>query len=597
MIVGIDLGTTHSLIAYLDSGLPIVLADRDGRRLLPSALWARPDEAPAIGASALRARAVDPANVIVSSKRLMGRRGGEVATEGLAYTVTGRSGEPAQILAGGREWLPEEVAAEFLRRLKEEAEAVLEETVDRAVITVPAYFHDAQRQATKRAGELAGLQVERIVNEPTAAALAYGLNRLGESARVAVFDLGGGTFDLSLLQLADGVFEVVATNGNTQLGGDDLDQALVDWLQEELAANRGIALSIWADAPSLARLRDAAREIREKLSTTEQATLRLPFVGAEGGVEMVLDRERVETICRPVLEQTRIHCLRALQDAGWQPEELDAVILVGGTTRMPLVRRMAAEWFKREPDISQNPDEAVAAGAAIQAGVLDGQMRDVVLLDVTPLSLGIETFGGLMNVLIPRNSTIPTKAGELFTNAVANQTAMVIRILQGERELAKDNWQLGEFTLEFPPAPRGQARVGVQFSIDANGILEVLVRNTATGEEEKVEIRSAIEISDEQVETMLEDSLEHAFEDMNERIFREARMKAEEMLPAVEAGLQTCGEVLSQEEQQAIEQAVAEVQGAIAAKATNRLKTATEQLDEATQNLAAIMLERVLGGG
>jgi len=594
MIVGIDLGTTNSLIASLDAGMPIVLADREGRRLTPSAVWAKPDAAPVIGRAALRARAVDPANVLVSTKRLMGRRGGETETDGLTYEVTGRTGEPAQIVAGGREWLPEEVAAEILKHLKAEAEAVLEEPIDRAVITVPAYFHDGQRNATKRAGELAGLQVERIVNEPTAAALAYGLDRLGEQSKIAVYDFGGGTFDLSLLQLANGVFEVAATNGNTRLGGDDLDAAFVSHLQQRLAKEHQINEVTWQDGISQARLQDTARDLRERLSDVDESLLRLPFLAEGAGVELSVTRAELESVCRPVVERTRAHGMRALQDAGWQTSDLDAVILVGGTTRMPLVRQLVGDWFEREPDARQNPDEAVAAGAAIQAGVLDGRMQDVVLLDVTPLSLGIETFGGLMNVIIPRNSTIPIKAGELFTNAVANQTAMQIRVLQGERELAMDNWPLGEFTIEFPPAPRGQARVGVQFTLDANGILQVLVRDVHSGEEKVVEITSAIEISDEQVESMLEDSLEHAFEDMSERIFRESKLKAEEMLPAVEAGLQTCGQVLTREERAEIEAALVEVQTAVKEHAANRLKAAVNQLDEATQNLASIMLDRVM---
>jgi molecular chaperone DnaK len=434
--------------------------------------------------------------------------------------------------------------------------------VTRAVITVPAYFNDAQRNATKRAGELAGLTVERIVNEPTAAALAYGLDRLRERSKIAVYDLGGGTFDISILELSAGVFHVLSTNGNTRLGGDDIDAALVANLAERIPGAH--------DAGLLARLREAAVEAKHRLTESDEAVVELPFAAGRESISLLLSREDLERIAAPIVERTRAHCLRALADAKLTPAELDEIILVGGQTRMPLVRRLVAEIFGKPANISQNPDEAVAVGAVIQAGILSGAVQNVVLLDITPLSLGIETFGGLMSVIIPRNSTIPIKRGEMFTNAVSGQRSMLVRVLQGERELARDNWELGKFDLEFEQAPKGHARVGVQFEIDANGILRVLARDTKTGHEHTVEVSSAVDVSDEAVEKMLEDSLEHAFEDMNDRAFTEAKLKAGEMLPAVRIALDQIGGELSAEEKRTIATRVAEVEAAIATGAAEK---------------------------
>jgi len=524
MIVGIDLGTTNSLIGAMDAGFPVLFADAEGRRLRPSAVAF--DEtveacAPTVGWPALA-----HGGAVTSIKREMGN----------ATRHHGRT--------------PEEVSALILADLKATAEQALGVEVREAVITVPAYFNDAQRAATKRAGELAGLEVRRLLAEPTAAALAYGLDKLGEHSKVAVYDLGGGTFDISVLELAGGVFQVLATHGDTKLGGDDLDAAIA----ESLGISRGDA--------------KAAKE------------------GGE-----VAD---VDDICSPILERTRGHCLRALSDAGVEAGDLDAVVLVGGATRMPLVRRLVAEIFGREPNVSQHPDEAVAIGAVLQAGILDGSVQNVTLLDVTPLSLGIETFGGLMNVLIPRNTTIPVKQGEMFTNAVAGQTAMRIAVLQGERELAKDNWRLGEFDVAFTPAPKGQARVGVQFEIDADGILHVLARDVATGADTVVEIRSAVDVAEEAVEEMIGASVEHAFEDMADRQFAEAKLKAEEMLPAIDMAFQKLGAELSAEERTRIEALVAEVRAAIANPNLQRLKKKIAELDDATQELATLLLESLM---
>ena len=462
---------------------------------------------------------------------------------------------------------------------------------------MPAYFNDAQRNATKAAGEMAGFTVERILNEPTAAALAYGLDRLGEKAKIAVFDLGGGTFDISILELHQGVFEVLATNGNTRLGGDDIDAAIVDYLRS-LAAERNAS---GADSPSAAsasnstlqaRFREAAIAAKHRLSESEAVEIALPFIEGDISVAVMLTRAELERLARSIVERTRAHCLRALADARLSPADLNEIILVGGQTRMPLVRRFVAELFGREPNTSQNPDEAVAIGATIQAGILSGAVQNVVLLDVTPLSLGIETFGGLMNVIIPRNSTIPCKAGEMFTNAVAGQRAVSIKVLQGEREMARDNWGLGEFALEFEPVPKGHARVGVQFEIDANGILHVLARDTKTGAQKIAQMSSAVDVSDEAVEKMLEESLEHAFEDVNERIFTEAKLKADELLPAVRKALAQVGHHLDAAERDLIAQRVAEVEAAVASGAAQPLKKANAALDEATQRLAVLLIEQ-----
>jgi molecular chaperone DnaK len=455
------------------------------------------------------------------------------------------------------------------------------------VITVPAYFNDAQRNATKQAGELAGLTVERIVSEPTAAALAYGLDKLGERQKIAVYDLGGGTFDISVLEMREGVFQVLSTAGDTQLGGDDIDRAIVDWLAEGASGNSALE----------SQATPAAEAAKKRLSNEESTRLELPFFDGTNSLSVELTRAEFEKLIRPLVERTRAHCLRALSDAGVKAEELDAVILVGGSTRIPLVRRYVAEIFGREPDISQNPDEAVALGAVIQAGILSGSLKNVLLLDVTPLSLGIETFGGLMNTIIPRNTTIPCKAGEMFTNAVANQQDMLIRVLQGERELAKDNWELGRVIVPFPPGPKGSARVGVQFAIDANGILQVLARDTATNTDTVLEIQNtAVDVDDERVEQMIAESVEHAFEDMNERVWTEAKLKAEELLPAVDAALTQFGDAVSEEERRVIEVAAASVRTLLNGSEhdAKALKAANTALDDATQELAVRLVERAM---
>jgi len=592
LIIGIDLGTTHSLVGVVDSGFPIVLANEKGERLLPSCVTWPVGREPLVGTEAMRARALAPGRTVASIKRFMGRPFADLSVEERSETpyrlVPGTRGEILVALDEKTLVSPEEVSALILARLKETAEAALETSVSRAVVTVPAYFNHSQREATRRAAELAGLTVERILNEPTAAALAYGLDRLGESATVAVYDLGGGTFDLSVLQFREGFFEVIATAGDTRLGGDDLDLALARHFAGELD------LGVLSESEE-ATLRMRAREAKEALSNEERVVVRLPFFRGEASYEVEVTRERFEKLALPLIERTGPICRRAFAEAAEKgATTVEKLILVGGSTRIPLVRTKLKEWFGLDPDLSQHPDEAVALGAAIQAGMLCGRVRQILLVDVTPLSLGIETFGGLMNVIIPRNSTIPVKAGELFTNAVDGQASMAIRVLQGERELAKDNWLLGEVTVPFTPGPKSSARVGVQFAINRNGILEVLARDTTTGEDHVLEIRdAAVDVEDEAVERMISESIDYAFDDMNERVWTEAKFKSEELVPAVAGALELVGDRLAEEERTAIARAAERVREVLEAETHDAaaLKKANAALDEATQTLAALLVE------
>jgi molecular chaperone DnaK len=604
-IIGIDLGTTNSLVAIVESGIPLVLADGQGRRLTPSVVRVSAAGEPVVGWEAKRGRVAHPETTVTSIKRFMGRRGDEVDSTAAAsaYAIRAEGSGPVAVPLHGRDWSPEELSAEILKALRTIAAEGMIDRPEAAVITVPAYFNDAQRNATRNAGELAGLRVERIINEPTAAALAYGLGSLKEKSKVAVYDFGGGTFDLSILELNEGVFQVLATCGNTRLGGDDIDRVLIEHLAEQISQAGGPSAA--TDPAIWARLAEAAEEAKARLSTENEVAIALPFLAPEFSFEYRLTREQLERLAKPVVARTREYCLKALADAGLASSDLDQVILVGGQTRMPLVREFASGVFGcgdsgPELNTSQNPDEAIALGAAIQAGILSGDFSGMLLLDVTPLSLGIETFGGLMNVIIPRNTTIPVKRGEAFTTVADYQKEVLIHVLQGEREKAADNWSLGRFTLEFEPQPKGVAKVGVQFEIDADGILHVLARDIKTGNEKLVEMASAVEVDDAEVQQMIEESVEHAFDDIEERRGIEAKLRAEQTAAATRKGLESLGGELADDQRGAIESALAAVESLLAKRGRDEAVTAAElkeangNLDDATQPLAELMMDRVM---
>ncbi len=589
-IVGIDLGTTNSLVAHVEGGIPRVIPDAEGRALLPSIVAWTPHGV-VVGEAARRQLARNAARTVYSVKRLMGRGYEDVKDDlsRLPFEVTPHA-EVVTIRIGDREVTPPEVSAHVLRALKRRAEAHFGEAVEQAVITVPAYFNDAQRQATKDAGRIAGLEVLRIVNEPTAASLAYGLQKMAEGI-IAVYDLGGGTFDISILRVKDGVFEVLATNGNTHLGGDDFDQALVDWIAADIRARHGVDLR--SDAEAMQEIRLGAEAAKCRLSFDERTVLSIPF--EHFTYHRDITRAEVEGLVEPLVATTLGPCRRALADAGLDAKAVGQVVLVGGATRMPLVRRRVEELFGRAPHSRLNPDEVVALGAAVQAQILAGGITDMLLLDVTPLSLGIETLGGIVSVLIPRNTTIPTLAKEYFTTSVDGQTTIDMHVLQGERELAKDNRSLARFDLAgVDPMPAGMPKIEVTFLIDANGILQVQAREQRTGKAASIEVRPTYGLSEDQVEQMVEDSFTHAEADVEARLLIETRTEADTVINHVERALRQAGRLASDDERASIETALAALRAARPGTDRDEIRERTIALNQATAPLADRMMEAAI---
>jgi molecular chaperone DnaK len=590
-IIGIDLGTTYSCVAVMEGGEPVVIANSEGQRTTASIVGFTPKGERVVGQPAKNQMITNPENTIYSIKRFMGRRYAEVGDEIklVPYHVID-NGNDVRVEAGGKQYSPQEISAFVLQKMKKTAEDYLGEPVTEAVITVPAYFNDSQRQATKDAGKIAGLEVKRIINEPTAASLAYGFNKDQKKEKtIAVYDLGGGTFDISILELGEGVFEVKSTNGDTHLGGDDFDRRIMQWLVDEFKNDTGIDLS--KDKMALQRLKDAAEKAKIELSNVQQTEINLPFITADASgpkhLQKSLTRSAFERMIDDLLERSKTPCTKALADAGLTAAQVDEVILVGGSTRIPKVQQIVRDLFGKEPSKGVNPDEAVAVGAAIQGGILGGEVKDVLLLDVTPLSLGIETLGGVMTKLIGRNTTIPCRKSQIFSTAADGQTAVSIHVLQGEREMAGQNRTLGRFDLVgIPPAPRGVPQIEVTFDIDANGIVHVSAKDLGTGKEQKIRIEASSGLNDDQIDKMVKEAEAHAAEDKRERERADARNEADSLVYTTEKSLKDYGDKVGASDKAAIEAALAELKKAMEGQDVEAMKQKIEALKQASYKLA-----------